>query len=74
MASSIWQKLFKADPFDSDMGALFRRECLSYGGGKPSSTIISDLLNNGHPVDHSKLADNLLNEIDEKQKSVKEFS
>ena len=70
VASSIWQKLFKADPFDSDMGALFRKECLSHGGGKPSPVIISDLLNIGHPVDPSQLADALLNEIDEKQNTV----
>ena len=55
------------------MGALFRKECLSHGGGKPSSIIVSDLLNVGHPVDPSKLVDALLNEIDEKQNIAQKF-
>merc|ERR1719468_592076 len=71
VASNIWQKLFKNDPFDSDMGALYRSECLSHGGGKPSPKIISDLL--GHPVYPGELVDALLNEIDEKQAIIKRF-
>ena len=46
----------------------FRKECLSHGGGKPSTEIIFDLL--GHTVDPTKLSDALINEIDEKQDTL----
>ena len=65
VASNIWQKLFRDDPFDPSKGAIFRNKCLSHGGGKPSADIISDLLDQKvEPID---LADALLTEIDEKQ-------
>ena len=68
VASNIWQKLFRDDPFDPSKGAIFRNKCLSHGGGKPSADIISDLLDQKvEPID---LADALLNEIDEKQQMV----
>ena len=69
VASNIWQKLFQKNPFDSDMGSLFRNECLSHGGGKPSSHIVADLL--GHSVDPRELVDAVLKEIDEKQENIK---
>ena len=68
MASDIWQKLFQKDPFDSDAGMKFRKECLSHGGSKPGSEIIFDLL--GQTVDPTKLCDSLLNQIDENQDTI----
>ena len=72
VASNIWQKLFRDNPFDSSKGAIFRSKCLAHGGGKPSAHIISDLLEQEvEPID---LADALLSEIDEKQQMVQSMT
>ena len=68
VASNIWQKFFKNNPYDSDKGGEYRKNCLSHGGAKPSPKIIEDLL--GHSVDPVQLSDALLQEIDEKQELI----
>ena len=43
MASLIWKQCFSADPFSSEMGGRLHK-MLSYGGGLPPKTLLSDML------------------------------
>ena len=69
VATSIWQKYFQEEPFDSENGMKYRRECLSYGGGKPSKQLVSDFLGES-AVSPDVLADALLADLDSKNKVV----
>ncbi|XP_076621467.1 mitochondrial intermediate peptidase [Colletes latitarsis] len=62
IASWIWQTYFQADPFNRTAGDRYRKECLSHGGGKPSSKLVSDFLNK--EASANNFAKSLLNEID----------
>ena len=69
VATSIWQKYFQKEPFDSENGMKYRQECLSYGGGKPSKQLVSDFLGES-AVSPDALADALIADLDAKNKVV----
>ncbi|OQV22223.1 Mitochondrial intermediate peptidase [Hypsibius exemplaris] len=51
VASDIWGKLFKADPFSREAGRKFRDHLLSHGGGRPPLELISNTLEHTPTVD-----------------------
>lgn len=69
VATSIWQKYFKDDPFNQENGMKYRQECLSHGGGKPSKQLVSDFLGESL-VTPDGLADALIADIDAKNQIV----
>ncbi|XP_076299763.1 mitochondrial intermediate peptidase [Lasioglossum baleicum] len=69
IASWIWQTYFQADPFNRAAGDRYRNECLSHGGGKPSSKLVSDFLDK--EASANNFAKSLLNEIDMRTEQVK---
>lgn len=69
IASWIWQTYFQADPFNRTAGDRYRNECLSHGGGKPSSKLVSDFLDK--EASANNFAKSLLNEIDMRTEQVK---
>ncbi|XP_064615682.1 mitochondrial intermediate peptidase-like [Liolophura sinensis] len=44
VAASIWQKCFKQDPFNREMGEQYRIKMLSHGGGKHPTLLVQDML------------------------------
>ncbi|XP_034937500.1 mitochondrial intermediate peptidase [Chelonus insularis] len=68
IASWIWQTYFQKDPFSRSSGEKYRRECLAHGGGKPSSKVVSDFLN--QEANGENFAKSLLTEIDAKDEHV----
>ncbi|GAB1606399.1 mitochondrial intermediate peptidase-like [Argonauta hians] len=63
VASRIWEKCFKEDPFNQKMGERYRQELLSHGGGKPPQELIEGLL--GEKPTMEKLVTSLINELEE---------
>uniref|UniRef100_A0A336JW82 CSON013651 protein n=1 Tax=Culicoides sonorensis TaxID=179676 RepID=A0A336JW82_CULSO len=62
IASWIWKTYFEKDPFSRDMGEKYRRECLAYGGEKPSRELVTKFLQRDITPDN--LTKNLIEEID----------
>lgn len=69
IASWIWQTYFQKDPMSRISGEKYRRECLAHGGGKPSSKVVSDFLNQEASAEN--FAKSLLTEIDAKDEHVR---
>lgn len=62
VASRIWEKCFKDDPFSRTMGEHYRQNLLSHGGGKPPSELIKNLLGEEPTMD--KLVSSLVHELE----------
>ncbi|XP_014610164.1 PREDICTED: mitochondrial intermediate peptidase [Polistes canadensis] len=69
IASWIWQTYFQNDPLSRVAGEKYRWECLTHGGGKPPSLLVSDFLHK--TASPSNFANSLLNEIDIRNEYVK---
>ncbi|XP_029634269.1 mitochondrial intermediate peptidase [Octopus sinensis] len=65
VASRIWEKCFKEDPFSQTMGERYRRELLSHGGGRPPQELIEGLLGEQPTMD--KLVSSLINELEQEE-------
>ncbi|XP_064638754.1 mitochondrial intermediate peptidase-like [Lineus longissimus] len=61
VASRIWHKMFKDDPFSRTSGDKYRHKLLAHGGGKPPTEIIGDVLN--EELTLQKLVDSLVTEV-----------
>lgn len=62
VASRIWHKCFKQDPFNRKMGERYRQEMLAHGGGIPPIDLVEGLLNDRPTMD--KLVDSLIEDVD----------
>ncbi|KAI5706796.1 hypothetical protein M8J75_011389 [Diaphorina citri] len=62
VASWIWQSYFEKDPFSRDSGDAYRLNCLSHGGGKPASKLVSDFLQKD--ITAESLTNSLMQELD----------
>lgn len=71
IASWIWHTYFQADPFSRTSGERYRHECLAHGGGKPSSKLVSDFLN--QEASASNFAISLLNEVDIRNEQIQKI-
>lgn len=72
IASSIWNSYFRADPFSREQGERFRRECLEFGGGLPSKTLVANFLQ--QEITPEYLSHNLIQEIEKNNASVINYS
>lgn len=64
IASWIWQTYFQNDPLSRCSGDKYRYECLAHGGGKPSSKVVSDFLNEkSSPINFAK---SIINDVEAK--------
>jgi len=61
IASRIWDKLFKDDPFSKKSGEKYYREFLRYGGAKDPRLMYTSLL--GEEVDMTVLANAVVNNL-----------
>lgn len=71
VASRIWSHQFCRNPLENGVGKVYRNKCLAYGGGRPPSQLLTDLLGE-YPL-ASKLGAALIQEQDmhlEKTKMV----
>ena len=64
VASWIWHKYFKHNPFDSEIGRKFRNEILVYGGSRPPRELIENFL--GTEITPENLSDALMKDINYK--------
>jgi len=44
MARKVWKTVFEKDPLNREMGERYKREMLSYGGGKDPWEMVATLL------------------------------
>ncbi|CAH0381115.1 unnamed protein product [Bemisia tabaci] len=63
IAADIWKSYFQSNPFDRDQGEKYRRECLAFGGGKPSPMLVTDFLKK--ELEPEVIASSYLEEIDQ---------
>ncbi|XP_059485004.1 mitochondrial intermediate peptidase [Neocloeon triangulifer] len=68
IASWIWQQYFEENPFCSDAGERFRRECLAHGGGLPPRQLVAAAL--GRQVTPQQLASALVRDLEARDKIV----
>ncbi|GFT63196.1 mitochondrial intermediate peptidase [Trichonephila clavipes] len=62
VASWIWHRYFKDDPFNQAAGTKYRNELLAHGGSKPPRKLVEDFL--GTKMTPECLSDALLKDID----------
>lgn len=72
IASWIWHRYFKADPFSREAGERYRRECLAHGGAVPSRQLVAQFL--GKDVTAEGLAESLVVELDESRERIEELN
>lgn len=68
VASWIWQSYFEKDPFSRDSGDAYRLNCLSHGGGKPPSKLVSDFLQKD--ITAESLTNSLMQELDKNNHAI----
>lgn len=61
VASWIWQKCFRSNPFDRNSGERYRREVLAHGGGRPPKQLLEGFLQ--QEVAPNNLVESLISEV-----------
>ncbi|CAK8688079.1 mitochondrial intermediate peptidase-like [Clavelina lepadiformis] len=65
VASRIWEKFFKENPFNKEGGLKYKNEMLRHGGGKDPVKMYQDLL--GEEFNTNRLVDALIDDVTEEK-------